>query len=63
MASTVLESLLYSGTFGDDRMRRVFSDEVYVERSGLPSDAVQPLDSVLLPDGSQAGVPMEFAGR
>jgi 3-carboxy-cis,cis-muconate cycloisomerase len=32
MASTVIESLLYSGTFGDDRMRRVFSDEVYVER-------------------------------
>jgi hypothetical protein len=32
-------------------------------RAGLPADAVRPLDSVLLPDGSQAGVPMEFAGR
>ena len=32
MASTVIESLLYSGTFGDDRMRGIFSDEAYVAR-------------------------------
>jgi 3-carboxy-cis,cis-muconate cycloisomerase len=31
MASTVIESLLYSGMFADDRMRRIFSDEAYVE--------------------------------
>lgn len=31
MASTVIESLLYSGTFADDRMRQIFSDEAYVE--------------------------------
>ncbi len=30
MASTVIESLLYSGTFADDAMRRIFSDEAYV---------------------------------
>jgi hypothetical protein len=33
------------------------------QRAGLPADAVQPLDSVLLPDGSQTGLPAEFAGR
>jgi len=32
MASTVIESVLYSGTFGDDRMRGIFSDEAYVAR-------------------------------
>jgi 3-carboxy-cis,cis-muconate cycloisomerase len=32
MASTVIESLLYSGTFADDRMRGIFSDEAYVAR-------------------------------
>ena len=31
MASTVIDSLLYSGTFGDDRMRQIFSDEAHVE--------------------------------
>jgi 3-carboxy-cis,cis-muconate cycloisomerase len=31
MASTAIESLLYSGTFADDRMRQIFSDEAYVE--------------------------------
>ena len=30
MASTVIDSLLYSGTFADDAMRRIFSDETYV---------------------------------
>lgn len=31
MASTVIDSVLYSGTFADDAMRRIFSDESYVE--------------------------------
>ena len=30
MASTVIESRLYSGTFADERMREIFSDEMYV---------------------------------
>jgi 3-carboxy-cis,cis-muconate cycloisomerase len=31
MASTVIDSVLYSGTFADDAMRRIFSDEMYVK--------------------------------
>lgn len=31
MASTVIESLLYSGTFTDVRMRTIFSDEAHIE--------------------------------
>lgn len=33
------------------------------QRAGLPADAVLPLESVLLPDGSQAGIPEGVAPR
>jgi 3-carboxy-cis,cis-muconate cycloisomerase len=32
MASTVIDSELYAGAFGDDRMRAIFCDEAYVAR-------------------------------
>lgn len=33
------------------------------QRAGLPADAVLPLEGVLLPDGSQAGIPEQVAAR